>query len=161
MMRRMYDSFGDNFVANISPELESSVVVLNPPQNFRISADYIPGNQQEVFVRCNDHVIAYAWLSSYSEAAVYNPRNKTAGRIPRWLLGTSSPEKSNQGELYMTKADELGVSLGHVSWKAGDYIRVWGRMDNSDLSCTGFGFHIASGQIGKFSTSKDCLEPME
>jgi hypothetical protein len=51
MMRRMYDSFGDNFVANISPELESSVVVLNPPQNFRISADYIPGNQQEVLVR--------------------------------------------------------------------------------------------------------------
>jgi hypothetical protein len=53
---------------------------------------------------------------------------------------------------------ERATSVGYVPWKAGDYIRVWDRVNGSHSRCSGFCFNSASGQIGKFSTVSPYLE---
>jgi hypothetical protein len=123
--------------------------------------DQVPSNQQQVLARCGDHIIVYAWFYSPTEAVAYNPSNKTTGRIPVTALDMSSDEPYDQGNLCLAKMDEREVSLGHITWKAGDYIKVWGRVNYINPRCAGFGFNIATKQIGKFSTYKEYLETVE
>jgi hypothetical protein len=147
---------------NISPpKPKLSVTTCNPPRKIRVRTDHIPGTQQEALARCDDHVIVYAWIDNETEALAYNPTNKTAGRVPRAVLDMTSNEPSDQDKVCLAKEDSRSKTLGHITWKAGDYIRVWGRVEHSHCQCTGFGFNMASGQIGKFNTYWGGLEPVE
>jgi hypothetical protein len=134
----------------------STIFTCNPPQKIRVLRDHIPGTQQEVVARCGDHIIVYAWSQDHTEAVAYNLINKTAGRIPRKVLEMSSNEPYDQDMICLAKEDKCKATVGHVSWKAGDYIRVWERVHGFYLN--GFGFNMASGQIGKFTTAADNLE---
>lgn len=123
-----------------------------------VKADYYPGTRQGVVAHCGDDVVVYAWAEKNTEAVVYNTRNRTSGRISINLLGTSKTELIHQDKLYMATSDERAALVGHVSWKAGDYIRVWDRVNGSHSRCSGFCFNLASGQIGEFSTASSDLE---
>jgi hypothetical protein len=163
----LYSSFGNIPVPTPAPastpavdfspsQPKPSIITCNPPQKIRVLRDHIPGTQQEVIARCGDHIIVYGWSQDHTEAVAYNLMNKTAGRIPRVVLDMSSNEPSDEDTIWMAKEDKCKVPVDHVSWKAGDYIRVWERVRGFYLN--GFGFNMASGQIGKFTTDPACLE---
>lgn len=70
-------------------------------------------------------------------------------------------EAFEEDKLYMATADESSTSLGYVTWKAGDYIRVWNSEYGAHARSSGFCFNLASGQIGKFSTISYYLKLVE
>jgi hypothetical protein len=106
----------------------------------------------------DDDVVVYAWAENCTEAVAYNTRNKTTGRIPKVLLDMSKIEPFNQDRLYMARLEERSTSVDHVSWEAGDYIRVWDRVNCSHSRCSGVCFNLASGQLGNFLTMSPSLE---
>jgi hypothetical protein len=163
----LYSSFGNIPVPTAAPvstpavdfsppQPKPSIIACNPPQRIRVLRDHIPGTHQEVVARCGDHIIVYAWSQDHTEAVAYNLMNKTAGRIPRVVLDMNSNEPSDQNTICLAKEDKCNVPVGYVSWKAGDYIRVWDRVRG--FYWNGFGFNMASGHIGKFTTDPACLE---
>jgi hypothetical protein len=180
MIRELYSSFG-NIPVPISapapainvdpPKPKRSINACNLPQKIRVVADHVPGTQQEVLARRDDYVIVYAWVENKTEkvswgedkteAVAYNLTNKTAGRIPRAVLEVYSSEPYDQDKMCLAQEDVRTLSLGHITWKAGDYIRVWGRVEHPRSQCTGFGFNVASGQIGKINTYSGGLKPVE
>jgi hypothetical protein len=186
MIRGLYDSFGDIPVptpaltpavtpapvpapastlvpaVNISPpKPKPSIITCNSPRKIRVRTDHIPGTQQELFARRGHHVIVYAWVQNETEALAYNPTKKLVGRIPRAVLDMTSTGPSDQDKVCLATTDSgcFGPGEHEVNWKAGDYIRVWERVDAS--WSTGFCFNIASGQIGRFSALRSSLVPVE
>jgi hypothetical protein len=124
--------------------------ILNPPLTISVIDAYLCGNSAHVVANPSDRVIVFAWTNNRTEAIAYNPRNKTAGRIPVNLLDKGDSEPFTDTKLCMTTSDENAWSLGHVKWKAGDYIRVWNRENKSHAVSEGFCFNLATGGIGKF-----------
>jgi hypothetical protein len=104
-----------------------------------------------------DQVVVFAWTNNRTEAIAYNLRNKTTGRIPADLLVKEDSKPFTDTKLCMPTSDESADSLGHVKWKAGDYIRVWDREDQSHARSIGFCFNLATGEIGKFHAI--CFSP--
>ncbi len=47
---------------------------------------------------------------------------------------------------------------GQVKWKAGDYVMVWNREEKSHARSEGFGFNLATGEIGNFNTISSSLK---
>jgi hypothetical protein len=175
----LYSSFGNvpaptpalTPAVNINPpKPKPTITACSLPQKIRVITDHFPGTQQEVLARRNDYVIVYAWVDNKTEeswwtdkpeAVAYNLTNKTAGRIPRAVLDMSSNEPYDQDKMCLAQEDSRIMILGHIIWKAGDYIRVWGRVEHPRSQCTGFGFNVASGQIGKINTYSGGLKPVE
>jgi hypothetical protein len=158
MTSTINDTFQDRSAVKIPPKSKLAIESCNPPNKMSVKMDYYPGTHQEVVAQCGDDVVVYAWAENRTEAVVYNTRNRTSGRIPITLLDTSKTELVHQNSLYMATLDERTASVVHVPWKAGDYIRVWGRANGDYSRCSGFCFNVASGQIGKFSTMSSSLE---
>jgi hypothetical protein len=98
-----------------------------------------------------DHVIVHAWTGL--EAIAYNTRNKTTGRVPQNLLNKHAQQECKEDKLYLDTSDGRPTIECPVSWKTGDYIRVWDREDDSNSRASGLCFNLASGHIGRFYTN--------
>jgi hypothetical protein len=131
--------------------------ILNPPLAICVKDAYLCGNYKHIAANSGDRVIVFAWTNNRTEAIAYNPRNKTAGRIPVDLLEKEGSEPFTDTKLCMATSNESSSSLGHVNWKAGDYIRTWNREDKSHAVSEGFCFNLATGGIGRFHAT--CFSP--
>jgi hypothetical protein len=151
-------TFQDRSAVKIPPKSKLAIESCDPHYKMSVKVNYYPGTHKGVVAQRGDDVVVYAWAENRTEAVVYNTRNRTSGRIPTTLLATSKTELVHQDSLYMATLDERATSVCHVPWKAGDYIRVWNRVNGSHSRCSGFCFNVASGQIGKFSTMSPSLE---
>jgi hypothetical protein len=158
MTSTINDTSQDRSAIKIPPKSKLAIESCNPPHKMSVKEYYCPGTYQGVVAQCGDDVVVYAWAENRSEAVVYNTRNRNSGRIPTTLLDTSKTELVHQDSLYMATSNERATLVGYVSWKAGDHIRVWDRVNGSHSRCSGFCFNLASGQIGKFSTVSPYLE---
>jgi hypothetical protein len=164
MITKWYETFGKPAAAVVSQQPKvsaASYVALNTPLKIGVKEAHYPKNHEGVVAAPDDQIIVYAWAGNYTEAIAYNTRNKTTGRIPKDLLDMTKTEAVQVDRLYMVTSDEQPASLDHVTWKAGDYIRVWDRKDGSYPRCTGLCFNLASGKIGQFSTMYYSLKPVD
>lgn len=127
--------------------------ILNPPLAISVKDAYLCGNYQHIVASSGDWVIVFAWTNNRTEAIAYNPRNKTAGRISVDLLEEGDSEPFTDTKICKTTSNESHSSLGHVKWKAGDYIRMWNREDKSHAVSEGVCFNLATGEIGRFHTT--------
>jgi hypothetical protein len=75
------------------------------------------------------------------------------GRVSQTLLNNHAQEECKEGKLYLATSDGRTTIESPVSWKRGDYIRVWDREDDSNSRASGLCFNLASGQIGRFYTN--------
>jgi hypothetical protein len=161
MITELHKILGAHFAAT-SPQqsnsLSSIYELYNPPRKIRVKDSQIARSYHQIVAKRDDHIIVHAWAKNYTEAIAYNTRNKTTGRITMDLLDMSKTEAFEEDKLYMATSDERSTSLGHVTWKAGDCIRVWNREDSAHSRSSGFCFNLASGQVGKFSTMSFYLE---
>jgi hypothetical protein len=130
--------------------------ILNPPLSICVKNTYLCGNYKHIVANPGDRVIVFAWTSNRTEAIAYNPRNKTAGRIPIDVLKKEDSEPFTDTRLCMTTSNESSSSLGHVNWRAGDYM-TWNREDKSHAVSEGFCFNLATGGIGRFHVI--CFSP--
>lgn len=131
---------------------------LHPPLVFSVHAGYLRGNYRHIVADSGDQVVVFAWTNNCIEAIAYNPRNKTAGRILGNLLDRRNSMPFTDTKLYITKSNESPDTLGHVKWKAGEYVRVWNREDKRNARCEGFCFNVATGGIGRFETGSSSLK---
>ncbi|KAF2193570.1 hypothetical protein K469DRAFT_712347 [Zopfia rhizophila CBS 207.26] len=134
---------------------------LNTPLTVSVKDGYLCENYRHVVANSGDQVVVFAWTKNHTEAIAYNPRNKTAGRIPADLLEKGDSKPFTNTKLCMTTSDERPNPLGLVKWKAGDYVRVWNREDKSHARSNGFCFNLATGEIGKFDTMSFFLQVID
>jgi hypothetical protein len=128
-----------------------SYEIQSPPLKVLVNKDHTPRDHREVMARRGDYVIVYAWTGF--EAIAYNTRNKTTGRVSQTLLNNHAQEECKEDKLYLATSDGRTTIESPVSWKRGDYIRVWDREDDSNSRASGLCFNLASGQIGRFYTN--------
>jgi hypothetical protein len=131
--------------------------ILNPPLAICVKDAYLCGNYKHIVANSGDRVIVFVWTNNRTEAIAYNPRNKTAGWISVDLLEKEDSEPFTDTKLCMTTSKESFSSLGHVNWKAGEYIRTWNREDKSHAVSEGFCFNLATGGMGRFHAT--CFSP--
>jgi hypothetical protein len=134
---------------------------LNPPLTISVAKGYVRGNHRHIVADFGDRVLVFGWTNDRTAAIAYNPRNKTAGRISVDSLDKRDSKPCIDTKLYMTRSDENPRSLGHVKWKAGDYIRVWNREDKSHSVSEGLCFNLATEAIGKFHINGVYLTPID
>jgi hypothetical protein len=149
-------TFSDRSTAVTQPQTKPPTLThetLNPPLTISVKDGYLCKNYRHVVANSGDQVVVFAWTNNRTEAIAYNPRNKTTGQIPADLLENGDSKPFTDTKLCMTTSNETPNSLGHVRWKAGDYIRVWNREDKSHSRSDGFCFNLATGEIGKFNTT--------
>jgi len=131
---------------------------LNPPLTISVKDGYLCKNYQHVVANSGDQVVVFAWTNNHTEAITYNLRNKTAGRILANLLEKGDSKPFTDIKLCMSTSDESHPSIGQVKWKAGDYVMVWNREEKSHARSEGFGFNLATGEIGNFNTISSSLK---
>jgi hypothetical protein len=134
---------------------------LNPPLMISVKDGYLCGNYRHIVANSDDQVVVFAWTNNHTEAIAYNPRNKTTGRIPADLLEEGDSKPFTDTKLYMPTSDEQHGSRGCIKWKEGDYVRVWNREDRSHARSDGFGYNLATGEIGKFNTTSFSLKVID
>lgn len=160
LLSEMFAIFPDRPKAVLQPQMKPPTPThetLNPPLAIAIKDRYLCGNYRHILANSGDQIVVFAWTSNRTEAIAYNSRNKTVGRVPTSLLEYGGSNPFTDTKLYMTKSDQSRDSLGHVKWKAGDYVRVWNREDKKHSQSAGFCFNIATGGIGKFDTTSFSL----
>jgi hypothetical protein len=135
--------------------------ILHPPLMVSIKTEYISKNYRHVVANPGDEVVVFAWTNNRTEATAYNSRNKTVGRIPADILDKEGSKPVTNTEICMATSDQKHVSLGHVKWKEGDYIRVWNKESRKHAMIHGIGFNLATGEIGEFDTSSFSLRVID
>lgn len=161
MITELHKNYGEQSTSSPPQQSKStslSYELYNPPRRIRMKDSHISRNHQKIVARRDDDVVVYAWANNCTEAIAYNTRNKTTGRVASDLLDMSNTEEFREDKLYLATSDEKSTALGHVTWNAGDYVRVWNRVDGSHSRSSGFCFNLASGKIGKFSTMSFYLQ---
>lgn len=123
----------------------------DPPLKVPMKTKHTPRDDREVMAQRGDNVVVYGWTGF--EAISYNTRNKTTGRVSQTLLDMDKQEECKGGELYLATLDGRPTDECPVSWKKGNYIRIWNQEDESNSRASGFCFNLASGQIGRFYTN--------
>ena len=150
----LYNTLGKRSVPVLQQQSKTtpfSYQIEDPPLKIPVKEDHTPRDDREVMARRGDNVIVYGWTGF--EAIAYNTRDKTTGRISRILLDTDRQEEVKVENLHLAMSDGCPTDEGPVSWKKGNYIRVWERKNDPHSQASGFCFNLASGQIGRFYTN--------
>lgn len=133
---------------------------LDPPLSIRVKDAFLGKDYRHIVASLGDWVAVFAWTENRTKAIAYNPRNQTAGLIPIAFLELSNSKPFTDTKLYMTTSNSIAFIAGDdpvriVNWKAGDYIRVWNRVEKGNGYSMGLGFNMTNGGIGEFYTRFD------
>ncbi|KAK3329167.1 hypothetical protein B0H66DRAFT_14993 [Apodospora peruviana] len=132
--------------------------VLEQPQLYTAAREYLGPDGSHLFVRSGDQVVLSAIRGD--EFLGYNTRNNLAGRIPRGVLlkakseaGIIIPTVCRAAQSHKTR------TLGDVSWKPGDNLRVYQWLDK--YKTKGIALNMATKEIGTFDASAGSLKVLD
>ena len=130
--------------------------VLPIPLEYIVQKTCIGPDYQYLIAHPEDHVIVHAWVSGY--AVAYNPRNKTAGRVPKSGLEGVAIE-INTSDIALATESNIPTVVGELRWKVGDYIRICDWDDS--FKCRGTAFNMRTLQIGRFTNQATSIKIVE
>jgi hypothetical protein len=139
--------------------VEAPLDILHKPIKVSVKGDYVSRKFRGVLAECGDSVIIFAYATDKSDAVAYNLSNRTAGRLPARLFDYESSELFLDSTMYQAISDNRAASRTLVGWTEGDYNRVWNKENQKNARCSGFCFVLATGAIGRFSTTSFSLSP--
>lgn len=126
--------------------------IFTTPQHYSAKCNYLGGNFLDVVAKTGDEIIVCGTHGDF--ALAYNPRNKTAGRIPFSYLQKVKSETVANGWVYLAN-NTRHVSVDNTTqayilcWSKGDHIRVY--QWESAYQTSGIGVNLATNQIGRFT----------
>ena len=95
-----------------APEADDRHVLVTP-ENYKVKELYIGSTHEHLVANAGDSVIVHAWIDG--NAIAYNPRNLTAGQIPKSFLA----EKG----ITVAEQPEIAVLYGYSSKNVAEWIQ--------------------------------------
>lgn len=141
-------------VAPPAKKLVSEPYIFPTPQKYSANCNSLGRSVRDVVAKTGDEIIVCGVDNDFAMA--FNPRNKTAGRIPLRCLQKGKSKTTVTSSLHLAQKNHTTImkgtdGCGVLPWSVGDYIRVYQWYNPQTRSIyRGIAVNMAKKQIGRF-----------